>query len=608
LGVGPEVLVGICVERSVEMVLGLLGILKAGGAYVPLDPAYPRERLAFMLEDAGLALLLTQRELSKALPEHDARVVCLDSDWQAISQESVSNISSGATGENTAYLIYTSGSTGKPKGTLVSHESVFHLFAATRQLYQFGEHDVWTLFHSYAFDFSVWELWGALLYGGSLVLVPYWVSRAPEAFYKLLCAERVTVLNQTPSAFRQLMRVEESAGDAQGLSLRLVIFGGEALELQSLRSWFSRHGDQRPALFNMYGITETTVHVTHRRLHREDAEVAQGSLIGRPIPCLQVYILDQYQRLAPVGVPGEICVGGTGLARGYHHRAGLTAEKFIPNPFSTEPGARLYRAGDLARYLPGGDIEYLGRIDQQVKIRGFRIELGEIETALAEHPSVHQCVVIAREETPGEKRLVAYVVLHRQAGPIIQVGQVIQAGPEIEAGPAIQASPSVTELRDFLQSKLPEHMVPSGFVFLDRMPLTPGGKVDHRALPAPDQSRPELSEEFVAPRSPVEMELAKIWQELLGVERVGINDNFFELGGHSLLLTQLASWIRKAFQVEVPLRVLFDTPTITEMTKAILARQVEQESKTDLAQMLKQLKQLSPHEVKSMLEKMGDPR
>jgi acyl carrier protein len=378
------------------------------------------------------------------------------------------------------------------------------------------------------------------------------------------------------------MRVEDSTDDSQKLSLRLVIFGGEALELQSLRPWFARHGDERPGLFNMYGITETTVHVTYRRLSALDAELAAGSLIGRPISCLRVYILDQHQGLAPVGVPGEICVGGTGLARGYHRRAGLTAERFIPDPFSEEPGTRLYRSGDLARYLPNGEIEYLGRMDHQVKIRGFRIELGEIESTLAEHQAVHECVVIAREDAQVEKRLVAYVVCHRGAGP------------------------TITELREFLQRRLPEHMVPSGFLFLDHLPLTPNGKVDRRALPAPDQSRPELSGEFVAPRSPVEMELAQIWRELLAVEEVGIYDNFFELGGHSLLLTQLASWIRKAFQVEVPLRVLFDTPTIIEMTKAILARQVERESETDLAQMLKQLKQLSPHEVKSMLEKMGN--
>jgi amino acid adenylation domain-containing protein len=606
LGVGPEMLVGVCLERSVEMVLAILGILKAGGAYVPLDPAYPRERLAFMLSDARPSVLLTQSKLLETLPAHDARVVCLDADWQTISRESAKNPRNGATPRNLAYIIYTSGSTGQPKGTLVSHENVFYLFEASEGLYHFDETDVWTLFHSYAFDFSVWELWGALLYGGRLVLVPYWASRSPEAFYKLLCDERVTVLNQTPSAFRQLMRVEESAVDSQNLSLRFVIrqlmrveesavdsqnlslrfviFGGEALELHSLQPWFARHGDQRPRLVNMYGITETTVHVTSRPLNTEDAERAQGSLIGRPITCLQVYILDQHQRLSPMGVAGEICVGGTGLARGYHQRAELTAEKFIPNPFSTEPGARLYRSGDRARYLPNGEMEYLGRIDSQVKIRGYRIEPGEIEAALAEHPSVHECVVLAREDTPAEKRLVAYVVYNLQTGP------------------------TITELRDFLQHKLPEHMVPSAFVFLDQLPLTLNGKVDRKALPAPDNARPELSREFVAPRSPVEMELAKIWRELLGVEEVGIYDNFFELGGHSLLLTQLASWIRKAFQVEVPLRVLFDTPTIIETTKAILTRQVEQESETDLAQMLKQLKQLSPHEVKSMLDKMGNSR
>jgi amino acid adenylation domain-containing protein/FkbM family methyltransferase len=414
LGVGPEVLVGLCVERSLEMVVGLLGILKAGGAYVPLDPSYPQERLAFMLADAETPVLLTQQRLMASLPEYGEHVVCLDADWEEITRESEENPTSGATAKCSAYVIYTSGSTGKPKGVLVSHANVVRLFEATRTWFHFDKRDVWTLFHSYAFDFSVWELWGAFLYGGRVVVVSYWVSRSPEAFYSLLRTEQVTVLNQTPSAFYQLIRLEESSGIAQDLALRLIIFGGETLEFQRLKPWFDGHGDQFPQLVNMYGITETTVHVTYYPLSAADLSRTSGSVIGAPIPDLELYILDQYLQPVPIGVPGELYVGGAGLARGYLNRPELTAERFIPHPFSQKLGARLYKTGDLARYLPDGAIEYLGRLDHQVKIRGFRIELGEIEAVLSEHPAVQQVVVVAREDVLGDKRLVAYVVTDQE--------------------------------------------------------------------------------------------------------------------------------------------------------------------------------------------------
>ena len=393
---------------------------------------------------------------------------------------------------NLAYVIYTSGSTGQPKGVMVTHQNVVRLLAATQRWYQFNQQDVWTLFHSVAFDFSVWEMWGALLYGGKLVVVPYLVSRSPEAFYELLSRERVTVLNQTPSAFRQLIQAEQhfaesrqAAAEVSGrisssegglasphaggysfpaLALRYVIFGGEALEMQSLKPWFERHGDQQPRLVNMYGITETTVHVTYRPLSAKDLD--SGCVIGAPIPDLQLYILDARRQPVPIGVVGEIYVGGAGLARGYLNRPELTAERFIPNPFNPEPGARLYKSGDLARFLPGREIEYLGRADQQVKIRGHRIELGEIESALAQHPAVDECIALAREEGLGDKRLVAYVVPVRPSGPTT-------------------TAPLPGEMRAFLQAKLPDYMVPSAFVMLQAIPLTPNGKVDRRALPAP---------------------------------------------------------------------------------------------------------------------------
>ncbi len=425
LGVGADVLVGLCVERSLEMLIGLLGILKAGGAYVPLDPDYPTERLSFMVEDAQVRVLLTQQKLVDLL-KHQAPVVCLDTDWEKIAQNSESNLENTANPDNLAYVIYTSGSTGKPKGVLVNHSNVVRLFAAT-SWYNFNQDDVWTMFHSYAFDFSVWEIWGALLYGGRLVVVPYLVTRSPESFYQLLCQEKVTILNQTPSAFRQLIQAEQSGITVDDLNLRLVIFGGEALELSSLQPWFERHGDQLPQLVNMYGITETTVHVTYRPLSK--VEHGTASVIGRPIPGLQVYVLDEHKQPVPIGAPGEMYVGGAGVARGYLNRAELTQQRFIAHPFektearSQKPeGSRLYKTGDKARYLPNGELEYLGRIDQQVKIRGFRIELGEIETALTQHLAVGEVVVIAREDDPDDKRLVAYIVPDQKyAFPILQL-------------------------------------------------------------------------------------------------------------------------------------------------------------------------------------------
>ncbi|MDJ0562506.1 MAG: amino acid adenylation domain-containing protein, partial [Microcystis sp. M49629_WE12] len=470
LGVKADTLVGISLERSLEMMVGLLGILKAGGAYVPLDPDYPQERLSFMLEDSQVKVLVTQAKLVKSIPEHQAQLICLDTEWEKIAQNITSNPESVAKPENLIYIIYTSGSTGKPKGVLVNHSNVVRLFAATDAWYNFNSQDVWSLFHSYAFDFSVWEMWGALLYGGRLVVVPYLVTRSPEAFYQLLYQEKVTILNQTPTAFRQLIQAEESLkgsfplsrGDRSSttdndLSLRLVIFGGEALEINSLQPWFQRHGDQCPQLVNMYGITETTVHVTYRPLSMNDLD-STASVIGRPIPDLQVYLLDQYLQLVPVGVPGEMYVGGVGVTKGYLNRPELTKERFISSPFEkdevipptplnkggNEP-SKLYKTGDLARYLPDGNIEYLGRIDNQVKIRGFRIELGEIEALLASHPQIWETVVIVRDDATGDKRLVAYIV------------------------PQSEKTITINEIRQFLKAQLPGYMIPNAFVILDAL-------------------------------------------------------------------------------------------------------------------------------------------
>lgn len=568
-GVGPETLVAICLERSLEMVIALLGVLKAGGAYVPLDSDYPRERLSLMLSDMRATVLLTAIELMDRLPDEPdrcAQVICVDAMGERIAQESEENPRSNLAADNLAYVIYTSGSTGKPKGVQITHGNVVRLFKQTEPWFGFDERDVWTLFHSCAFDFSVWELWGALNYGGRLVIVPYYISRSPDEFYDLLRQQQVTVLNQTPSAFRQLIQAEEAGKSSAGLRLRLVIFGGEALDIQSLRPWFERHGDERPRLVNMYGITETTVHVTYRPLAITDLNSAAASVIGGPISDLKAYVLDRRRRIVPVGVPGELYVGGGGVARGYLNRPELTAERFIPNPFSDRPGGRLYRTGDLGRYRANGDLEYLGRVDTQVKVRGFRIELGEIEVALSQHPAVRECVVISREDLPDDKRLIAYVVLKPRREP--GYDRASDADRKHMRAPPSSTFPS-DDLRRFLKEKLPEYMVPAAFVELESIPLTNNGKIDRRALPDPDRSRLDSQETFVAPRTAVEQKLAEIWGSLLRLAQVGVRDNFFELGGHSLLATKVVARVRDAFQIELPLRSLFESPTVEGLAEFV---------------------------------------
>jgi amino acid adenylation domain-containing protein len=539
-GFGPELLVAVLLDRSVELVVVLLGILKAGAAYVPLDPSYPQQRIDDILRDSQARLLITRRSLAQRVPEQTC-VLWLDDQREEFAN-SAGQISVDVTGDNLAYVIYTSGSTGRPKGVLITHANVTRLLDATQHWFEFGEHDVWALFFSYAFDFSVWEIWGALLHGGRLVVVPHPTNRSPELFRELLRRENVTVLNQTASAFRHLMLVDGSPERVDLPALRLIIFGGETLDFHSLESWFADHGDEKPKLVNMYGITETTVHVTYRVVTADDVETMTGSLIGREMPDLRLYILDQHCQLVPAGVPGEMYVGGEGLARGYLNRPALTAERFIPDPFGADPSARLYRTGDLARHLPGGDIEYLGRLDHQVKIRGYRVELGEIEAVVSRHPAVREAVVLA-QDAGGEKSLVAYLACHGQTNP------------------------TVTELRVFMQSLLPDYMVPSSYVFLDSLPLTTSGKVDRLALPKPDTTRPNLEETFVAPTGAVESALAEIWAQVLGLERVGVHDNFFDLGGHSLLLMQLHGKLNEKFQTDISLVDLFEYSTVYAQAK-----------------------------------------
>ncbi|HEX2204796.1 MAG TPA: amino acid adenylation domain-containing protein [Longimicrobium sp.] len=549
LGVGPETRVGVALERSAELVVALLGVLKAGGGYVPVDPAYPAERIAFVLRDSGAAVLVTESGLIPRLPAFAGAVVRIgdggDDDAEDFPDRDEATIGDEGGPGDLAYVIYTSGSTGKPKGVEVTHASVLRLFDATAAWFGFGADDVWTLFHSAAFDFSVWEIWGALLHGGRLVVVPHGVTRSPEDFHRLLVGEGVTVLNQTPSAFGPLVQADLASGTPpEALRLRRVVFGGEALDPQALRPWIERHGEERPRLVNMYGITETTVHVTYRPIGRADLERA-GSPIGVPIPDLALHLLDARLEPVPPGVPGELFVGGAGVARGYLGRPGLTAERFLRDPFADRPDARLYRSGDRARRRADGEIEYLGRADQQVKVRGFRIETGEVEAALAAHPGVAAAAVVAREDAPGERRLVAYVVA--------------RPGAPAPAPPALRAR---------LAATLPDYMVPAAYVALDALPLTGHGKLDRRALPAPEEVEGALAAApYAAPGTADERALAGAWAEVLGVERVGLDDNFFALGGDSIRSVRVVAAARRR-GLALSLPELFRHQTVRALAEA----------------------------------------
>jgi amino acid adenylation domain-containing protein/non-ribosomal peptide synthase protein (TIGR01720 family) len=541
-GVQRGTLVGLFLERDAPLLVGLLGILKAGGAYLPLDPIYPDDRLDYTIEDSAIPVIITSSELSSRLSNPMVMRLELDASCLHPAEgEDCSPLPVVNSPEDPAYVIYTSGSTGRPKGCIVTHRNVLRLFTATEVWYDFNPRDVWTFFHSAAFDFSVWEIWGALLYGGRLVVVPYFTSREPAAFCDLLIRERVTILNQTPSAFRQLMKVEEQVPDARALSLRYVIFGGEALEFASLRSWFERHGDTQPQLVNMYGITETTVFTTYRPLRQADAYEGRGSLIGKPIIDTPLLVLDTRGHLCPIGVPGELNVAGVSLAVGYLNRPELTAQRFVPDPHGVSANGKLYRSGDLARRLADGDLDYLGRIDDQVKIRGFRIELGEIENVLLMHPDVREAVVLARADSPGaEKRLVAYVV------------------------PRGEERLTVDVMRDHLLTRLPEYMVPSALVVLDSFPLTANGKIDRRALPEPSGLLADVSAEHVEPRTERERILAEIWSTTLGVDRVGVTASYFALGGDSIMGITVCSRARER-GIEFSLQDLFEKQTVAAL-------------------------------------------
>ncbi|AIG26780.1 non-ribosomal peptide synthetase [Brevibacillus laterosporus] len=529
-------LIGILLDRSERMIISILAILKAGGAYVPIDPEYPVERIAAIVEDTGMDMLITEShhaEIYEAFAEvHPINIDQLD-EWE--KQPAKLLTKPIGTQDDLAYIIFTSGSTGRPKGVMIEHRNVIRLMTNDRMRFDFTDNDVWTMFHSYCFDFSVWEMYGALFYGGRVVIVPKEIARVPKDFIQLLKQERVTVLNQTPTAFYSLIQ-EEAKGKEKELAVRYVIFGGEALAPIQLHKFHERYPATQ--LINMYGITETTVHVTFKEITLAEMNKNQPN-IGTPIPTLTVYILDEFQQPVPIGVKGEIYVGGEGVARGYLHQPDLTAERFVPNPFI--PDQKMYRAGDLARWLDDGTLEYLGRLDHQVKVRGFRIELGEIETCLLQHDAINEALVIAIDDA-GSTALCAYYIATHEL--------------------------SISELRRHIGETLPSFMIPAYFIGLDTFPMTVNGKVDRKALPKPDASTLTLNR-YVEPQGELEEKLDMIWSEVLGRSRVGREGNFFELGGHSLKAASLISLMHKETGVKVPLKVLFQTPILWEVAEYI---------------------------------------
>jgi amino acid adenylation domain-containing protein len=551
-GVRANSFVAVYLDRSPEMLTAILGILKAGAAYLPIDSTYPSTRVLEMLEDARPVAIVTTTLLAAGLSHQFSQlsVTALKLDEFFLSEGSteIENPPLAASNDDLAYLMYTSGSTGKPKGVMVSHRNVVRLLDQTEPWFHFDSSDVWTMFHSIAFDFSVWEIWGCLLTGGRLVIVPFAVSRSPRDFYDLLFTERVSVLNQTPSAFSMLIQVEQTTAPIP-LALRLVIFGGEALQYRKLAPWFQRHGDTAPKLVNMYGITETTVHVTYRAIRADEAESVQESLIGSAIPDMQIHLLDALGKPVAVGEIGELYVGGGGVTRGYLNRPQLNEERFIPDPFAQSPGARLYRSGDLARLRPDGEMVYLGRNDSQVKINGFRIELGEVEAAMAAAPGVQQSCVVVQTDGNGNQRLAAYFVA------------------------ASETEPTARTLGEFFTGRLPAHMRPSSYTRLKELPLTVNGKLDQAALPRPftEVGRDAVTRESAVSQSLSETEerVARIFQDALDLRRIGPDDNFFDCGGTSLLLINAHLHLQAQFERLIPVTMMFECPTVRSLAKRL---------------------------------------
>ena len=576
-GVGPEVLVGICVERSFEMLVSMLGVLKAGGGYVPLDPKYPRERTAFMIEDAGLSLVLTQQSLSTDIPAGKARLLCVDQAGSMLAQESAENPSNEATAENLAYLIYTSGSTGNPKGVMIEHRSLAHFTKVAATEYSIKPGDRVLQFASLSFDLSVEEIYPALTQGATVVLRTDAMISSARDF--LDCCEewKVTVLDLPTAYWHELVDAVALLNLSIPASVRLVIIGGEKALPERVIAW-KQKVSAGVRLVNTYGPTETTVATTMYDVKSED-EISrrQNVSIGRPIANTTAYILDEFLRPAPIGVAGELHIGGAGMARGYINRPDLTAQKFITNPFSNRPSSQLYKTGDLVRYRADGNIEFLGRVDNQIKIRGFRVELEEIEQALRQHANISDCLVVLREDSDNDKRLVAYVVAREQSRP------------------------AVSELRNFLKAKLPSYMIPAAFEVIGSLPVMPNGKIDRRALPEP-QTPIEMDESFAGPRTPIEELLATTWREVLKLEQIGIHDNFFDLGGHSLLAARVVSNVRTTMDVEFGMVDVFQAPTIASLAELLYPRAMQQAPEDELAVLLAELEGLSDEEAQRRFE------
>lgn len=565
LGVGPEVCVGLCLERSLEMVIGLLAILKAGGAYVPLDPTYPQERLALMTEDSEISVLLTFQTLLSRLPASKAIKVCLDTDQPRLEKYEQHNPISSVSPDHLAYIIYTSGSTGRPKGVQIPHRALVNFCHSMRRYPGLTSHDTLLAVTTLSFDIAGLELYLPLLVGARVVIATHDVATNGQALAQTLNKNKATVMQATPVTWRLLL-----ASGWQGDADFKALCGGETLSAHLAEQLSS----QVHRLYNMYGPTETTIWSTIGHIQAQDPIT-----IGRPIANTQVYILDAYLHPVPLGVPGELYIGGDGLARGYLHLPELTQERFIPHPFSADPQARLYRTGDLARYREDGAIEHLGRLDRQIKMHGYRIELGEIEEVLARHDALQECAVVVHEDSSGDQRLIAYVVAHQERQPV-----------------------TAEILHQYLAASLPMYMLPSAFVLLEKLPLTPNGKVDHRSLPAPEQTGLALTERIVEPANPIEEVLVNIWAEILNLERVGTHNSFFALGGHSLLAIRLIARINKIFRVDLPLRSLFDRPTIAGQARQLIDYEVVQGSTLKIAQLRKRVGSMSLEEVRATLQ------
>jgi surfactin family lipopeptide synthetase C len=575
LGVRPETRVGIYMERSIEMVVAVLGVLKAGGAYVPLDPAYPKDRLTYMVHDAGLKVLLSHQELGGGPLEKGVRVIYLDRDWRVVCGESEQNLGVRITPENLAYVIYTSGSTGRPRGVMGLHRGAVNRFAWMWKAYPFEPGEVCCARTSLSFVDSVWEIFGPLLDGIRTVLIPDDNLKDVHALVKTLAAYHVTRLVVVPSLLRAMLESCRDLGRRLP-ELKYWVTSGEALPVDLYYNF--RKSMPQSVLINLYGSSEVAADVTC--FETSDAASYHSVPIGRPISNTQTYVVDGRLQLVPVGVPGELLIGGAGLARGYNNLPELTAEKFVPSPFSNEPSARVYKTGDLVRYLPDSNIEFLGRVDQQVKIRGFRVECEEVNAVLCAHPDVQEVAVLLREDRPGDRRLVAYVVPQRGRAP------------------------TDAALHLYLREQLPEYMIPSAFVLLDRLPLTPNGKLDRQALPAPSEARSGLEKTYIAPRTALEEVLISMYAEVLA-SRVGIDDNFFsDLGGHSLLATQLVSRIRDTFQIELPLRTVFDKPTVRELSEELLEDSSRRSRVERTAELLLTMSECSDDEIEARLLQM----